>query len=84
MENEIMIREAVAEADIAAFWEQLHSYFKWDIFTDTEDEDRAYFLGEEYRGNMQAIHDRPKDKCYYLFLCKSKYAIDKTDISVVK
>lgn len=67
MESQITIREAAAEADAAAFWEQLHIYFKRDIFTDPEDEDRDYFLGEEYRGNMQTIHDRAADRCYYLF-----------------
>ncbi|MDO4356187.1 MAG: GNAT family N-acetyltransferase [Clostridia bacterium] len=68
MEDQIAIREAIAEADVAAFWEQLRIYFKRDIFPDPEDEDRAYFLSDaEYRADMQKIHDRPQDRCHYLF-----------------
>ena len=68
MENQITIREALTETDAAAFWEQLHSYYKRDIFPDPEDEDREYFLSDtEYRAHMQKIHDRPQDRCYYLF-----------------
>ncbi len=67
MEKHITIREAVTETDVAAFWEQLHLYFKRDIFPDPEDEDRAYFLNEDYRSSVQKIHDRPQDRCYYLF-----------------
>lgn len=68
MENQIQIREAVTEHEVAAFWEQLRIYFKRDIFPDPEDEDRAYFLSDtEYRAHMQKIHDRPQDRCYYLF-----------------
>ena len=68
MENQIQIREAVTEHEVAAFWELLRIYFKRDIFPDPEDEDRAYFLSDtEYRAHMQKIHDRPQDRCYYLF-----------------
>lgn len=70
MENQITIREAVTEADVAAFWEQLYDYFKRDIFPVPEDEDRAYFLGDEYRAHMHKIHNRPQDRCYYLFFCR--------------
>ena len=68
MENQITIREAVTEDNIALFWEQLHIYYKRDIFPDPEDEDREYFLSvTEYRAHMQKIHDRPQDRCYYMF-----------------
>ena len=68
MKNQIVIREAITETDVAAFWEQLHIYFQRDIFPDPEDEDREYFLSDmEYRTHMQKIHDRPQDRCYYLF-----------------
>lgn len=70
MENQITIREAVTKTDVAAFWEQLYDYFKRDIFPVPEDEDRAYFLGDEYRAHMQKIHNRPQDRCYYLFFCR--------------
>lgn len=68
MQNEITIREAISEADVATFWEQLRIYFQRDIFPDPEDEDREYFLSDtEYRVHMQKIHDREQDRCYYLF-----------------
>lgn len=67
MEKRITIREAVTETDVAAFWEQLYDYFKRDIFPVPEDEDRAYFLSDEYRAHMQKIHNRPQNRCYYLF-----------------
>lgn len=68
MKNQITIREAVTEADIAAFWEQLHTYHKRDIFPDPEDESLTHFLNDaEYRAQIQRVHDRPRDRCYYLF-----------------
>lgn len=68
MKKQITIREAITEKDVATFWEQLRIYFKRDIFPDPEDEDREYFLSDsEYRVHMQKIHDRPQDRCYYLF-----------------
>ncbi len=70
MKNQITIREALTEKDTAQFWEQLHSYFKHDIFPDPADEDREYFLGNEYRGQMQMIHDRGHNRCEYLFFSR--------------
>ena len=68
MKNQITIREAVTEQDIAVFWQQLRTYFIRDIFPNPEDEDREYFLSDtEYRADMQKIHDRPQDRCHYLF-----------------
>ena len=68
MENPITIREAVTENDAAAFWEQLHMYFKRDIFPDPNDRNREYFLSDsEYRARVQKVHDRPEDRCFYLF-----------------
>ena len=40
MKNQITIREAITEADIAAFWEQLHTYHLRDIVPAPEDENR--------------------------------------------
>lgn len=68
----VAIREAISETDVAAFWEQLHSYFKRDIFPNPENEERAYFLGTQYRAQMQKIHDRLQDRCYYLFFCQDE------------
>lgn len=67
MENQIIIREAVTESDVALFWEQLHIYFKRDMFPDPKDEEREYFLGNKYRLQIQKVHDRTQDRCYYLF-----------------
>ena len=68
MKNQITIRAAVMEQDIAVFWQQLRIYFIRDIFPNPEDEDREYFLSDtEYRADMQKIHDRPQDRCHYLF-----------------
>ena len=68
MKNQITIREAVTEQDIAVFWQQLRTYYIRDIFPNPEDEDREYFLSDtEYRADMQKIHDRPQDRCHYLF-----------------
>ncbi len=68
MENQITIHEALTETDVALFWEQLRIYQMRDIFPDPEDEDREYFLSDtQYRAHIQKIHDRPQDRCYYLF-----------------
>ena len=67
MENQITIREAVTENDVAVFWEQLHTYHKRDIFPDPDSEDLSYFLSSEYYDHMMKIHSRPQDRCYYLF-----------------
>ena len=69
MSSEITVREAAAPTDVEAFWTQLHEYFTRDLFPDPEDEDRDYFLGSEYREQMQHIHDRGRDRCHYLFFC---------------
>ena len=66
MENQITIREAITENDVALFWEQLHIYYKRDMFPDPDAEERDYFLGDEYRSTMRKIHDRTQDRCYYL------------------
>ena len=68
--NRIIIREAVADGDNAAFWEQLYAYFKRDIFPEPEDPDREYFLGGEYREQIQRIHDRAENRCRWLFFSR--------------
>ena len=67
MENQITIREAIGENDVAVFWDQLHTYHKRDIFPNPDSEDLEYFLGSEYYDHMMKIHSRPQDRCYYLF-----------------
>ena len=68
MKNQITIREAATETDIAAFWEQLHTYHKRDIFPNPEDENLKHFLSDaEYRAQIEHVHDRLQDNCYYLF-----------------
>ena len=67
MKHQITIREAIAETDVAVFWEQLHIYHQRDIFPDPGNEDLEYFLGSEYHDHMMKIHGRPQDRCYFLF-----------------
>lgn len=67
MNDQISIREAVTETDVASFWEQLRIYQKRDIFPDPEDESLDYFLSEDYRSRIQVIHDREQNPLYYLF-----------------
>ena len=67
MENQITIREAVTESDVAVFWEQLHTYHKRDIFPNPDNEDLEYFLSSEYYDHMMKIHSRPQDRCHFLF-----------------
>lgn len=71
MREQITIREAATETDTADFWLQLHTYFKRDIFPNPEDEDREYFLSAEYHAHIQKLHDRPEDRCHYLFFCRN-------------
>ena len=64
MKNQITIREAITEADIAVFWGQLHTYHMRDIFPDSENENRKHFLDDtEYRAQIQRVHDRQQDRC---------------------
>ena len=67
MKHQVTIREAIAENDVAVFWEQLHIYHQRDIFPNPDNEDLEYFLGSEYQDHMMKIHGRPQDRCYFLF-----------------
>lgn len=67
MENLIHIREAVTEKDICTFWTELRRYQERDLFPDPEDGELAYFLSNEYREQVEALHDRCEDPLHYLF-----------------
>lgn len=67
MENQITIREAITENEIAIFWEQLHAYHKRDIFPDSGNENLEYFLGSEYYTHMMKVRSRPQNRCFFLF-----------------
>ena len=68
MKNQITIREANSKTDTAAVWEQLHSYHERDIFPNPKDESLKHFLNDaEYRAQIEHVHNRPQDNCYYLF-----------------
>ena len=67
MKNQITIRDAITENDVAVFWKQLHAYHRRDIFPDPDNEDLEYFLGSEYHDHMMKIHSRSQDRCYFLF-----------------
>ena len=66
MENQITIREAVTENDVAAFREQLHAYHKRDIFPDSDKEERESFLRSEYHNHRMKSNGRPQDRCFFL------------------
>ena len=71
MENQITIREAITENDVAIFWEQLHAYHKRDIFPDSDNENLEYFLGSAYHDYMIKMHSRRQDRCFFLFFCRN-------------
>lgn len=75
MENQITIREAVTENDIAIFWDQLHAYFRRDIFSEAETTGLAYCLGPAYRDHMLKLHRRAQDRCYFLFFHRNGHDI---------
>lgn len=75
MENQIFVREAFTETDILSFWEQLYEYLRRDIFPDIADEDKEYFMSDEYRSAVKMLHDRQEDRCHYLF-----FELDGRDI----
>lgn len=71
MANEIIIREAISEQEVAFFWEQLHTYFRRDMYPDPDSEDLAYFLDDsQYRAQMDKIQEQKQNCCYYLLLCR--------------
>lgn len=70
MQHQITIREAVAHADIARFWEQLYRYYARDIFTEAGSGEREHFIGPEYYGHMMKIRSRPQDRAYFLFFVR--------------
>lgn len=78
MENQITIREAITENDVAIFWEQLHAYHKRDIFPDSDNENLEYFLGSAYHDYMIKMHSRRQDRCFFLFFCRNGQDIGLT------
>lgn len=66
MDSRIIIQELSAPNDVKRFWEALHAYFRRDIFPDPEDEDRDYFLGDEYRSDIERLRRREKDPVRFL------------------
>ena len=68
MEQQIFIREAIADGEIARFFEDLHAYHRRDLFPETEQaEDLAYFLSDEYLSQLKALHERRENRLYFLF-----------------
>ena len=66
MIENIVIRKAVTEEERSLFWERLRAYFCRDIFPDPEDEDRPYFLGDDYRRTMESLRTRPVHPVHWL------------------
>lgn len=67
----ITIREAVLPLEIGVFFQQLRAYHARDIFPDPLDEDRAYFLSDAYRAQIEALHARAENRCRYLFFTQN-------------
>lgn len=61
----------MAGDEVKRFWEQLRAYQVRDLFPEPEDEDRAYFLGDEYRRKIEEKHERPWDRIQYLFFSRA-------------
>ena len=70
MEHQITIREAVAETDVARFWEQLYRYYARDIFAEADSSEKEHFIGPEYYEHMMKIRSRPRDRAYFLFFVR--------------
>ena len=70
MQHQITIREAVAETDVARFWEQLYRYYARDILTEADSGEREHFIGSEYYEHMMKIRSRPQDRAYFLFFVR--------------
>lgn len=69
MNSNIILYEAKTEADIRRFRAELRAYHTRDIFPEEKDrEELAYFLGEEYRGQIEALRKRERDPLHFLFL----------------
>ncbi len=69
MENLVIVREAVTENDVALFRAVLRAYHERDIFAGPEREERL--CGEEqYWEDLRRVHDRPRDRCHYLFFTR--------------
>lgn len=67
MDSKIIIREAEASQDVARFWDELHAYFRRDLFPDPADGEQDYFLGPEYRADMERLRTRRTDPLRFLF-----------------
>lgn len=67
MKNQIIIREAITEQDLAFFGEQMRVYHKRDIFSNLNDHDKEYFLDNaHYQTNLENIRSKNKGHCYSL------------------
>lgn len=75
MKPEIEIEEVVKE-NIAEFWDLHWEYLNRDIFpyetlcTPSDEEDREYFHGREYRGVMEGYMEREPDKAHMIYFCR--------------
>ena len=62
LNSSIILYEAKTEADIRRFRAELRAYHARDIFPGEKDrEELAYFLGEEYRGQIETLRKRERD-----------------------
>ena len=76
LNNHITICEARTQAGVRRFWAELGAYHARDILPRDEDrEDLVYFLGEEYRGQIEALRERERDRLHFLFFRRGEEEI---------
>lgn len=71
MDDQITIKELTTSEETARFREALYAYFQRDLFPDDgsvprREEELDYFLGEEYRQDIEGLRRREWDPLYYL------------------
>ena len=76
LNNHITICEARTQAGVRRFWAELGAYHARDILPRDEDrEDLIYFLGEEYRSQIEALRERERDRLHFLFFRRGEEEI---------
>lgn len=66
----IEIRECANAAEEEFFRNELRAYFERDLFPDPQDEDREYFLGEDYWESAEKLNMRDVDRLRYMLFSR--------------
>lgn len=81
MNHPITVRIAAGETEAAEFWPALYAYFDRDILDPASPDragERAYFLGPEYRENLEALRRRPTDPLFFLNFIRNGIIIGRS------